>query len=160
MTRFRSVNKFVSVVFPGKTIMLFFVCGTLLLYGCGCISVDCGSTGIYFNVVDKSGKNVFSEPDPTFDYSAVTISCISQTGTRLVYRPHSYDSLEVGFNLSPDVEEYIIQYSSTEADTVRLQPLARDTKCCGMMVETFDDLTVNGLAICSPCNDSVYTIVR
>jgi hypothetical protein len=128
-----------------------------LFFGCNCMT-DCVVDSIYFNVVDASGKSVFAEPDPLFDYSAVRV-IYTHNGNVREEQPSSYNDIEVGFNIRLNVEKYIIKYSETESDTIHIQPTYRETECCGSLIENFD-LYVNKALLCNDCVDRILTIVR
>jgi hypothetical protein len=140
-------------------IMLGFICLPMVWSTCSLCDGDCKSTYVFFDIVDSNGKNVFSNPDPMFDFNSVRITWTSPSGQVMESELLSYNEWEVGFEIFPHIHEYIIRYSASEADMITIRPSISDSKCCGETVDDFE-LDVNGVELCTSCDRLVLTLSR
>lgn len=141
-----------------RIIKLAIICCSWLLVACMCDG-DCASTWVYVNVVDSNGKNVFADPDPQFDFNSVRIIWTNKSGNVMEREAYPHNDKEISFDIFPHVNEYIIRYSDSEADTITIRSSITESKCCGETIDNFD-LDVNGVNLCTSCNGESLTIVR
>ena len=60
---------------------------------------------------------------------------------------------------SPSIKEYIVKYSSDEADTLTFTNYVYDKNECCSKVKHYD-LQLNHLPYCTACNDEFITIIK
>ena len=141
--------------------LMFVTCAILI--SCDKCYDDCApALVVNLEVINSAQKNLFSQPNPSLFFDSVRIITVyhnfvdSSSVTSNERKGKAVISFIAG---SPSIKEYIVKYSSDEADTLTFTNYVYDKNECCSKVKHYD-LQLNHLPYCTACNDEFITIIK
>lgn len=125
-----------------------------------CKNDDCPPSGaeLSFQVIDSAGNDFYSNAANSFKKSNLKIQSLVGSETDEVPFRFQNDTVVV-VKLDATIERYKILYSENAIDTLSLNYISLNDKCCETEIKDFD-LLVNGDPQCSGCFGKIVRIVK